>query len=102
MSAPGWPASAAHGDVVVRPLRLSDAAAWVELRRRNAAWLAPWEATPPYRRFDADPTWSTFAIMQRTLRRQARAGAALPFAVEYAGRLVGQVTVGNIVRASLN
>jgi len=32
------------------------------------------------------------------LRRSARIGAAMPFAVCYEGRLVGQLTLGNIVR----
>jgi len=35
------------GRVGLRPLALSDAAAWREVRRRNADWLRPWEATVP-------------------------------------------------------
>jgi ribosomal-protein-alanine N-acetyltransferase len=40
--------------------------------------------------------------MVRTLRRSASSGTALPFVVLYDGQLVGQVTIGNIVRGSLN
>jgi ribosomal-protein-alanine N-acetyltransferase len=40
--------------------------------------------------------------MLRNLRRQARDGEALPFAVTYDGELVGQLNIGNIVRGSLN
>jgi molybdenum cofactor biosynthesis protein B len=53
-SAPGWPARLEHGAVGVRPLRLRDAATWVEVRRRNRAWLAPWEGRSPT---SADSTW---------------------------------------------
>ena len=38
--------------------------------------------------------------MVRQMRTEARAGRQLPFAVEYDGRFVGQVTVSNIVRGS--
>lgn len=38
--------------------------------------------------------------MVRALHAEARAGRQLPFAVEYEGRFVGQVTVNNIVRGS--
>ena len=38
--------------------------------------------------------------MVRTMQREARAGRQLPFAVEYDGRLVGQLTVNNITRGS--
>ncbi len=43
----GWPATLQHGDVTLRPLRYRDARAWRAVRRRNAAWLRPWEATVP-------------------------------------------------------
>jgi ribosomal-protein-alanine N-acetyltransferase len=102
MRPPGWPAQLADGRVGLRPLRMRDAAAWSEVRRRNAAWLAPWEATPP----DGGPAYRqsvpTFTAMARALRRQARSGLALPFAVTYDDRLAGQLTIGNIVRGSLN
>ncbi len=38
--------------------------------------------------------------MVRQLQREARAGRQLPFVVEYEGRLVGQVTISNVVRGS--
>ncbi len=102
MRAPGWPVEVAEGRVGIRPLRTRDASAWVELRQRNAQWLAPWEATPPGSGFGGTPTRALFVTMLRTLRRQARVGEALPLAVTYDGSLAGQVTVGSIVRGSLN
>ena len=96
-SAPGWPAVLADGRVGLRPLRRRDIDAWREVRARNAAWLAPWEATAPSPA--AEPV--SFAATVRFLRSEARAGRVLPFVVTYDGGLVGQVTVGGITRGSL-
>lgn len=92
MSAPGWPAVLREGDVVLRPLRLRDASAWWEVRAANAAWLAPWEATSP----DGAAAVRSFPGLVRELSRQGRSGEAMPFVLEHAGRLAGQVTVGGI------
>ncbi|MHB2024353.1 MAG: GNAT family N-acetyltransferase [Mycobacteriales bacterium] len=102
MGAPGWPAQLSEGEVTIRPLRLRDGAAWSELRRRNAGWLQPWEATPPAGAVAFRDSVGTFVTMARDLRRHARAGTALPFAVVYRGALCGQLTFANIVRGSLN
>jgi ribosomal-protein-alanine N-acetyltransferase len=66
------------------------------VRRRNAAWLQPWEATTASP-MDRQPT---FGQMVRKLRAQARHGEVLPFALTYDGRLCGQVTVAGIVWGS--
>ena len=95
-----WPATLRDGDVELRPYRMRDAAAWSEVRLANEAWLSPWEPS-------GHGTWreryavTAFPPMLRQLRRQARAGTTLPFAVTYQGRYVGQVTAGNIWRGSL-
>jgi ribosomal-protein-alanine N-acetyltransferase len=102
VSAPGWPARLSDGSVGLRPLRVRDGAIWSQVRRRNAAWLAPWEATPPDGGLAYRASVSTFTAMARALRRQARSGLALPFAVTYDERLAGQLTIANIVRGSLN
>lgn len=105
MSAPGWPARLAHGEIEVRPLRARDATAWSEVRTRNERWLSPWEGRPP-----AQPPapWrdrhspAVFALMLRATRREARAGRMLPFAVTVDGRLCGQITVNSIVRGAFD
>lgn len=85
------------GPVGLRPLRRSDARAWHEVRRRNVAWLTPWEATvPPGDR--TAPT--TFHALVRDLQRQARRHRALPFAVTVDEEFAGQVTVSNITGGS--
>jgi ribosomal-protein-alanine N-acetyltransferase len=101
---PGWPAVLQDGPVVLRPLRLRDGTAWVETRHRNIEWLRPWEATPPgtgdgVARVPA--SMATFVTMTRQLRRDARRGAVLPFAVVYDGAFAGQLTVGGVIRGSL-
>ena len=94
----GWPAVLRVGDVVLRPLRRRDSRAWLAARLRNSAWLEPWEATSPDPVLGPPPSFGEFV---RSLASQARAGTALPFAIEYEGELVGQLTVATIVRGSL-
>jgi ribosomal-protein-alanine N-acetyltransferase len=93
--------------VVLRPYRRSDAAAWSASRRANEEWLARWEPTPPRGSWHELNSPAAFRTVHRELRRVARAGAAMPFAVCFVApsrsfssreRLVGQVTIGNIVR----
>jgi len=92
----GWPVTLAAGSVGLRPLHRRDRRDWFSVRRRNAEWLRPWEATPP----DPRQPVPSFPAMVAALLREARAGRALPFVVTYEGRLVGQVTVGGIVYGS--
>ena len=67
------------------------------MRRRNAEWLRPWEATVPPGDTSAP---RTFKALVRDLRRQAREYRALPFAVTVDDEFAGQVTVTNIVGGS--
>ncbi len=100
MIARAWPATLTHGDVTLRPLRQLDGRAWREVRTRNADWLRPWEASLPPEAEGLEEVPS-FSMMVRRLRREARQGRTLPFAVTYQGRLVGQLTVGGITWGSL-
>ena len=98
----GWPAilrdDSVRASVVLRPLKRSDANAWVELRARNADWLEPWEASHP------NPVGTyplSFGAYVRGLNSQGRAGATLSFAVLVDDELVGQVSVSTIVWGSM-
>lgn len=93
-----WPAVLAYGRVRLRPLRRGDRPAWNRLRAQNADWLEEWEATSPVP--DAGPAPS-FTQYVRELSREARAGRALPFAIDVDGALVGQITVSPIAYGSL-
>lgn len=92
-----WPAELRDADVLVRPLSGRDHDAWRSARQRNAAWLAPWDATVPP---GGSPRPTNFRQLVRRVRKQARSGVMLPFAIEVDGRFAGQVTVNNIVRGS--
>ncbi|TQL01480.1 GNAT family N-acetyltransferase [Cellulomonas sp. SLBN-39] len=94
----GWPVELVDGDVRLRPLKRRDQDAWMHLRAVNAAWLEPWDATSPEPVRGPRPTFGQFV---RALSAQARDGSALPFAVEHAGALVGQLTVSSIQMGSL-
>lgn len=94
---PGWPATLAHDRVLLRPYRRSDAAAWSAVRRANEEWLAHWEPASGTRWWDANSP-AGFRELVRQLRKAAAAGATWPFAVCYDGKIVGGMTVGNIVR----
>lgn len=93
--------SLTEGDVRLRPLRVSDAHRWHEVRRRNQTWLGPWDATVPDEGIRAGEVPPSFVSMARRLRSEARAGRVLPWITEFKGRLVGQVTMGGIAYGSL-
>ena len=101
MPARPWPVTLTEGDVTLRPLRYSDSGRWREVRRRNSEWLRPWDASLPPEALNDGEVAPTFAMMVRRLRREAREGRTLPFALAYQGSLVGQVTVGGISWGSL-
>jgi [ribosomal protein S5]-alanine N-acetyltransferase len=97
-----WPSTSrpvclGYGEVQLRPLTKRDAEVWREVRLRNSSWLQQWDATVPP---GARERSRSFIALTRHLRRQARAGQALPFAIDYQDRFVGQVSVNNIVRGS--
>lgn len=93
----GWPATMSDGMIGVRPLVRRDASAWARLRAENVEWLSPWEATlPPGEGMPPE----SFSTMIAGLRRRAREGTAMPFAVTWAGHMVGQVTVNGLTRGS--
>lgn len=86
-----------HGAVTLRPIGMSDRRAWEQVRARNAEWLVRWEATRPP---GSLARTATFRGMVRELRRQAKQGRCLPFALLVDGAFAGQVTVNNIVGGS--
>ncbi|MGH8861337.1 MAG: GNAT family N-acetyltransferase [Jatrophihabitantaceae bacterium] len=93
---PGWPARLSAGPVSLRPPRLRDARAWSEIRLRNQNWLEPWEPSSPYP-WDERNAVGAWPQLNSALRKAARNGTMLPLMISYGGRLVGQITVSNIV-----
>lgn len=101
---PGWPAVLTDGQVVLRPYRRGDATEWSAVRCANQGWLAPWEPTVagPWGELNSPAAYRNF---YQDLRRSARDGTAMPFAIrlrEPGGgrreRYVGHIGLGNISR----
>lgn len=93
-----WPAVLADGTIRLRPLRRRDRAAWFLLRAENVTWLEEWEATSPLPAGGPPPSFGRYVA---DLGREGRAGRALPFAIEYDGALVGQLTVAPIAYGAM-
>lgn len=89
------------GGITLRLIRQRDAPAWREVRRRNRDWLQPWEATLPPEASLITEVPATFGEMVRRMRKDARAGRALPWAIIVDGQFSGQLTVGGITYGSL-
>lgn len=100
-----WPVTLNSGPLTLRPLRRRDQYEWERVRRSNASWLKPWEATLPR---TAEPGPASFAELVRALNSQARQGRLLPWAIVYrppedpalGDVLAGQLTVSGVVGGS--
>jgi ribosomal-protein-alanine N-acetyltransferase len=93
-----WPVSLQGPRVLLRPMRRRDKAEWTALRRANADWLTPWDATLP----DGDGYPANFSAMVSTQNRAARQGQCLPWAITLpslhvrSAPIIGQLTVSTI------
>lgn len=92
-----WRVKLDVGSVGVRPLRRRDAKRWQTLRHTDREWLAPWEATLPP---GVHQVPMSYGALIAQMRRRARQGQVLPFAVTYDGEMVGQVTVNGVTLGS--
>lgn len=85
-------------DLTLRPLRYRDRALWSQVRRKNARWLAPWEATRPA--IENEGPLPNFYEMVRYYRREARELRSISFAIwlKEEGReiFLGQITLGGV------
>ncbi len=102
---PGWPAELGPlttdaGAVRLRPLKRRDGRTWRQLRLRDRALIECWDATSPLNWVDrhSPAAWRDQLMM---LRRAARHGSSLPFALTVDGVFAGQVTIGGIQRGAL-
>lgn len=113
-SAHQWPVTLTHEAITLRPICRRDRTEWERVRRKNLAWLTPWDATLPE---GSPPGPPSFPALVRALGRQAREKRMLPWVLAYqpgqaehsrggseqgpSGRvLAGQVTVSGIVGGS--
>lgn len=96
-----WSPAVSDGGITLRLIRQRDAGEWREVRRRNRDWLQHWEATLPPEASLITEVPATFGEMVRRMRKDARAGRALPWAIIVDGQFAGQLTVGGITYGSL-
>ena len=78
----------------MRPLRLRDRGAWLEVRRRNREWLTQWEATSPL--VEESRNLPSFAEIVAFHSREGRAGRSLSLIIWIGDQLVGQITLGGL------
>lgn len=87
--------------VLLRPLAINDFPSWSEVRRRNEAWLVPWE--PRRQPGLADPATDRSAFSNRcTARSRDRAAdSAYAFGLFVDQQVAGEINLNNVLRGSL-
>lgn len=80
----------------LRPLVAEDEAKWFEVRQRNEAWLAPWNADDP-----AHGPALTFNTWLQRQRRDEHSGSGALFVIEYQMAIIGQISLGAICYGSM-
>ena len=85
------------GSVTIRPIRVRDARALERELLDNRTWLRQWEATNP-----TGPVGFDAKASIRSLLAHARTGNGVPFVIEHAGELAGQLNVSGMSYGSLS
>lgn len=93
-----WPVTLRHDEVTIRPMKVSDARRWHQLRLENQSWLQEWEASLPP---ESSARALTYRQSARKMLKDAKDGSCMPFIVEYQGIVCGQLTVSGITFGSL-
>lgn len=87
--------------VALRPLRPHDFAEWSEVRRRNEAWLTPWEPRRPVGQLDPTMNRDAFSARCSARDRDAAAGLAYGFGLFVDRRLVGEINLNHVLRGAM-
>jgi ribosomal-protein-alanine N-acetyltransferase len=86
-----------HEDVTLRLIRMRDWKLIEAIQLENRDWFRKWEATNP-----DGPANFDYRAMVRNSIRQLNEESAIPLVIEYRGKLVGQLTVSNILHGSVS
>lgn len=103
---PGWPESTPTVNIPgghslrLRPLSKRDGKDWARMRIEDEAILRPVEPTVRGTWEDAHSPFA-WRLNWQNLRRFALDGMVVPLAIEFDGRFIGQVTLGNIQHGAI-
>ena len=84
--------------VMLRPLVLSDFAAWSEVRRRSGEWLTRWEPKRLPGQPDVTEDRDAFAVRCSARQRERQLGTGFGFGIFTDGVLCGEINVSSIQR----
>lgn len=84
--------------VVLRPLAAADFAAWQEVRRRNAAWLTPWEPARTPGLPDVVESREAFAMRCSARERERQLGTGFGFGIFVRNGFAGEINLSSVQR----
>ncbi len=84
--------------VVLRPLIVSDFAAWREVRRRNEDWLTKWEPSRIPGQPDVIEDRDAFAVRCSARQRERQLGTGYGFGVFVDGQFGGEINLSSVQR----
>lgn len=94
-----WPVVILDQELVLRPFRYRDHSQWIQVRKVNTEWLAPWEATRPSP--ESDNPLPTFYQMVRYYNKEGRELRSISLGiwlkVNAKEQFIGQITLGGLV-----
>ncbi|HEX8802715.1 MAG TPA: GNAT family protein [Acidimicrobiales bacterium] len=84
--------------VTLRPLVAADFPAWREVRRRNDAWLTPWEPARTPGLPDVVESAEAFALRCSTRERERQLGTGFGFGIFVRDAFVGEINLSSVQR----
>ena len=87
--------------VTLRSLTPADFPEWSEVRRRNEAWLTPWEPRRPPKQLDPSLHRDAFVARCTSRDRDSAAGVAYGFGVFVDHRRAGEVNLNSVLRGAM-
>jgi [ribosomal protein S5]-alanine N-acetyltransferase len=87
--------------VMLRPLQPPDFAEWSEVRRRNEAWLTPWEPRRPLGQLDPTVNRDAFSARCTARDRDSAAGVAYGFGLFVDRRFAGEINLNHVLRGAM-
>lgn len=84
--------------MVLQPLVASHFRAWQEVRRRNDAWLTPWEPARTPGTPDVVESLDAFAMRCSARDRERQLGTGFGFGIFVQGRFIGEINLSSVQR----